>query len=270
MATIPPSFIRPSARLHLLLHTLRVLVVRDVVRFWRQRGRLVTTLLGPVVILFVFGAGYGALLHAGVQYRRFLLAGMVFQTIIFSANISAASLIWDREYGFLRVTALAPVPDRYLALGKVLGAGAQALLHALFFLVASPLMGVWMGPLRFLGALGVTFLLAVGVAGMFLSIASRTRTYEDFNAIIIFFTVPLIFLSGAHFPVRELPVWLRTVALYNPATYGVDALKNLFIAAEESSRWTPDFPIQLDLVVLTVFSLVLASAAVLLFRLRES
>lgn len=253
----------------LLLRTLQVLATRDLKRLWRQRIRFVTTLLSPVVILLAFGAGYGALLHAGSQYRTFLLAGMVFQAIIFSASISASSLLWDREYGFLRVCTLAPVPEPFLALGTVLGAALQGLVHGAVFLAAAPLLGVWMGPLRILGALGVTFLLGLAISALFLAVASRTRTWEDFSAVSVFFSVPLIFLSATHFPVKELPGWLATVARWNPATYGVDLLKHLFVAPDNQSRWTPDFPVSLDLAVLVAFAAVLVALSVRLFRLRE-
>jgi len=259
----------PPSSLTLFLRTVAVLAARDLRRLVRQKTRFVTTLLSPVVILLAFGAGYGAMLQAGSQYRTFLLAGMVFQSVIFSASISASSLIWDREYGFLRVCTLAPVPERYLALGTVFGAGLQACVHGGFFLLAAPLLGIWLGPARILGALGVTFLLGLGVSGLFLAVASRTRTWEDFSAVSVFFSVPLIFLSGTHFPVMELPGWLRVISRYNPATYGVDLLKHLFVAPDNQSRWTPDFAVSLDLPILLVFTFVLVTASVAAFRLRE-
>jgi ABC-2 type transport system permease protein len=252
-----------------LVKVLWILTVRDVIRMWRQRGRMLTSLLAPIVILLVFGAGYGSLLQAGTMYRKFLLAGMVLQAMIFSSNIAGSSLIWDREFGFLRVVALAPVPQRWLALGKIFGAGAQALAHALLFLAAAPLVGVWMTVPEFFASLGIALLLGLGLGGLFLMLASRTRSYEDFNAISLFFSVPMLFMSGAHFPVLELPAWLRTLARLNPVTYGVDALKHLFIEADAAGRWTPDFPMGFDLGVLVAFTLATVGLSVALFRLRE-
>jgi ABC-2 type transport system permease protein len=252
-----------------MLQTVWILVVRDVLRFWRQRGRMLSSLMAPIVILIVFGDGYGALLRAGDEYRKFLLGGMVLQSMIFSANISASSLIWDREFGFLKVVAMAPVPLRHLALGKIVGAAVQAVMHGVVFLFAAPLIGIWMGPLEFMAALGVTFVLALGLAGLAMTVASRTRTYEDFNAVMLFFSIPMLFMSGAHFPVMELPDWLKYVAMANPVTYGVDALKHLFIAEDAMGRWTPDFSLGLDLGVLAAFTAITVSLSVALFRLRE-
>ncbi len=252
-----------------MIRTISVVVVRDVLRFWRQRGRMVSSLLAPVVILIVFGAGYGALLRAGDQYRKFLLAGMVLQAMIFSANISGSSLIWDREFGFLKVVALAPVPERWLALGKISGAAVQAVMHGIVFLLAAPLVGVWLSPLQFAGALAVTAVLAMGLAGLALTVASRARSYEDFNALMLFFSIPMLFMSGAHFPVLELPDWLKWAAMCNPVTYGVDALKHLFLSADAMGRWTPDFALSLDLGVLAIFTAATVSLSVALFRLRE-
>jgi len=254
----------------LFLRIVGLLVVRDVVRFWRQRGRMTASLVAPWVILLVFGAGYGALLRAGSLYRQFLLAGMVLQAMIFSANISASSLIWDREFGFLRVTALAPVPRAWLALGKIAGAAVQALLHGLVFILAAPVVGVWLDAPRFLAAVAVTFVLALGLAGISLAVASRTRTYEDFNGVILFLSIPMLFLSGAHFPVLELPAWLGCAARLNPVTYGVDLLKHLFVAQDVAGRWVPDFAPGLDVAVLAGFALVAVGSSVALFRLREA
>ena len=252
-----------------LVETVRVLVVRDVLRFWRQRGRMVSSMTAPIVILFVFGAGYGALLRAGSLYREFLLAGMILQAMIFSANISASSLIWDREFGFLKVVALAPVPRLHLALGKITGAAVQALAHGLAFLLAAPLVGVWMSPARFFAAIGITFVLGMALAGLAMAVASRTRTYEDFNAVMLFFSIPMLFVSGAHFPVMELPPWLRAAARLNPATYGVDALKHLFLDPAAAGRWSPDFPFALDLAVLGAFAAITVGLSVAFFRLGE-
>ncbi len=254
----------------MILRTIWTLIVRDVIRFQRQRGRMVSSLLAPVVILVVFGAGYGALLRAGSQYRKFLLAGMVLQSMIFSSNISASSLIWDREFGFLRVVALAPVPRASLALGKILGAAVQALFHGLVFILAAPLVDVWLSPLELLAAISITFVLAMGLAGLSLTIASWTRTYEDFNAVILFFSIPMLFMSGAHFPVMELPTWLKNVARANPVTYGVDALKHLFLATDAAGRWVPDFAMSHDIVVLLLFTAITVTCSVAFFRLRES
>ncbi len=253
-----------------MIRTIGIIVGRDVLRFWRQRGRMLSSLLAPVVILVVFGAGYGALLRAGDQYRKFLLAGMVLQAMIFSANISGSSLIWDREFGFLKVVTLAPVPRSWLALGKIAGAGVQAVLHGVVFLLAAPLIGVWLSPLQFLAALGIIAVLAIGLAGLALSVASRSKTYEDFNAVMLFFSVPMLFMSGAHFPVLELPLWLQTAARVNPVTYGVDLLKHLFIAQDAMGRWTPDFSPGLDLAILLAFTVVTVGLSVWTFRLREA
>lgn len=253
-----------------MLKIIWIVVVRDVTRFWRQRGRMISSLMAPVVILVVFGAGYGALLEAGDQYRKFLLAGMVLQAMIFSANISGSSLIWDREFGFLKVVSLAPVPRWWLALGKICGAAVQAVMHGIVFLLAAPLVGVWLSPLQFLGALAITCVLAMGLAGLALTVASRTRSYEDFNAVMLFFSIPMLFMSGAHFPVYELPTWLRLAAMANPVTYGVDALKHLFVAADAMGRWTPDFNLGLDLGVLALFTVVTVGTSVVFFRLREA
>ena len=114
-----------------MMRTIGLLAWRDLLRFGRQRGRLLGAVVAPVVILVFFGAAAESMMRAGDVYRKFLLAGMLVQAMIFSANTSASSLIWDREFGFLKVLTLAPVPPAWVALGKVAGSALQALAHGL-------------------------------------------------------------------------------------------------------------------------------------------
>ncbi len=252
-----------------MLRTIGILAWRDLLRFGRQRGRMIGAVVAPVIILVCFGAAAESMMRAGEVYRKFLLAGMLVQAMIFSANTSASSLLWDREFGFLKVLALAPVPPSWVALGKVAGSAAQALLSGLFFLVAAPLVGVWLSPLELLGALGVVGLIAVALSALALTIASRSRSYEDFNTVMLLFSIPMLFISGVHFPVMEFPPWLRNLARLNPATYGIDALKHLFVPIDSAGRWVPDFALSLDLAVLGGFTALTLVGAVRMLRLRE-
>lgn len=252
-----------------MIRTIGLLAWRDLLRFWRQRGRLLGAVVAPVVILVFFGAAAEAMMRAGDVYRKFLLAGMLVQAMIFSANTSAASLLWDREFGFLKVLALAPVPPAWVALGKVAGSAAQALAHGLVFLLAAPLVGVWLSPLELLAAVGIVAVLAVALSALALTVASRTRTYEDFNTLMLLFSIPMLFVSGVHFPVMEFPPWLRLLARLNPATYGIDALKHLLVPATSAGRWVPDFPLGLDLAAVAGFTVVSVGVAVGMLRIRE-
>ncbi len=253
-----------------MIRTVGFLAWRDLLRFWRQRGRLWGAIVAPVVILVFFGAAAEAVVRAGDVYRKFLLAGMLVQAMIFSANTSASSLLWDREFGFLKVLALAPVPPAWVALGKIAGSALQASAHGIVFLAAAPLVGVWMTPLQLLGALGIVAMVAVALSALALTVASRARSYEDFNTMMLLFSIPMLFVSGVHFPIMEFPPWLRALARLNPATYGIDALKHLFVPATSAGRWVPDFPIALDLAVLAAFTAVSVGVAVGLLRLRRA
>lgn len=249
--------------------TVGLLAWRDLLRFWRQRWRLVGAMVAPVVILVFFGAAAESMMRAGEIYRKFLLAGMVVQAMIFSANTSASSLLWDREFGFLKVLTLAPVPPAWVALGKVAGSAAQASLHGVVFLLAAPLVGVWLSPLELLAAIGLLIVIGTALGALSLAVASHTRTYEDFNTVMLLFSIPLLFVSGVHFPIMEFPPWLRMLARLNPTTYGIDALKHLFVPATSQGRWVPDFALGTDLLVLAVTTVVCVAAAVWRLRLRE-
>lgn len=253
-----------------MLHTIGLLAWRDLLRFWRQRGRMVGAVVAPVVILVFFGAAAESMVRAGEVYRKFLLAGMLVQAMIFSANTSASSLLWDREFGFLKVVSLAPVPPWWVAVGKVAGSTCQAMLHGLVFLLAAPLVGVWLSPLELLYAIGVILMIGTALSALALTVASHTRSYEDFNTIMLLFSIPMLFVSGVHFPIMEFPPWLRTLAQLNPATYGIDLLKHLFIPVLSQGRWVPDFSPALDLAVLTGFTIFTVLVAVWKLRLRET
>jgi ABC-2 type transport system permease protein len=250
-----------------VLRAAALIAWRDLLRFLRQRGRIWGAVLAPLVILIFFGAAAESMMRAGEVYRKFLLAGMVVQAMIFSASASASTLIWDREAGLLRVLALAPVPTEGLALGKVGGSALQALLHGLLFLLAAPLVGVWMHPVELLGAAGVCVLIALPLSAICLLLASRTRSPEELNLWLLWVSIPMLFVSGVHFPVMEFPPWLAALARINPATYGIDALKHLLVPAEEAGRFVPDFPLALDLLVLSIFALVTLAACVRSMRL---
>jgi ABC-2 type transport system permease protein len=244
----------PVHPLRALLRVVGVLATRDLVRMGRQPARMLGALLAPVVILAFWGAAAESILRAGDVYRKFLLAGMLVQAMLFSAQTSGAALIQDREAGLLRTLALAPVPRGWVALGKVLGAGAQAVAHGLVFLFAAPMVDAWPTPLGFAAALGVLLALGVGLGGLTLAVASRARTFEDFGAAMLLVSIPALFVSGVHFPTAEFPPWLRALARANPLTYAIDALKHVFVPVTDAGRWSPDFAPGTDALALVAFA----------------
>jgi len=209
-----------------------VIAYRELLRLFRERSRWATSLGMPILFLIVFGAGFNrsiGTLMPGVDFVRFLYPGILAMTVIMTAIFSGLSVMWDREFGFLREVLVAPLSRTGVALGKVLGSALVALLQALVMLALTPLLGLRMGPLTVLQVLGLLALLSLFPAGLGILVASRLRSLQGFHLVMQMLLFPLIFLSGVFFPVNNVPAWLMALVKVNPLTYGVDAVRQAFL-----------------------------------------
>jgi len=217
---------------------------RDVLRWWRDRQRILPSLAQPILYLFVFGVGLGSALGGGlrgagaanagalgVSYTSFMYPGVLAMSVLFTSIFSAISIVWDREFGFLKEIQVAPLSRAAVALGKALGGSTVALLQASLLLLVSPLVGVWFSPLVIVETLALMFLLAFVLTAIGVAIASRIRTMESFQMVMNFVLLPVLFLSGAFFPLRGLPTWLELATHLDPAAYAVDALRRVVLAS---------------------------------------
>jgi len=212
---------------------------RDVLRFWRDRARLVGSLGQPLLFLVVFGSGLTASLGAGltkelgdVSYVRFLFPGIVAMAVLFTAIFSAISIVWDREFGFLREVLVAPVSRAAVVLGKALGGSTVAMFQGAILLILAPILGVSLDPLLVLKLLGLMFLTAFALSSMGILIAARLQSMEAFQMIMNFLVMPMFFLSGAFFPLRGLPAWMSVITRLDPLAYGVDPMRRLLLGAD--------------------------------------
>jgi ABC-2 type transport system permease protein len=212
---------------------------RDVLRYWRDRTRLVSSMGQPLVFLVIFGSGLSASLGAGlkqdlgnVSYVRFLFPGIVAMAVLFTAVFSAISIVWDREFGFLREVLVAPISRAAVVLGKALGGSTVAMFQGAILLVLAPILGVSLNPLLVLELLGLMFLTAFAVTSIGILIAARLQSMEAFQMIINFFLMPMFFLSGAFFPLKGLPGWMSVITRLDPVAYGVDPMRRLLLGAD--------------------------------------
>jgi len=212
---------------------------RDVLRFWRDRARLVSSLGMPLLFLVVFGSGLSASLGAGltselgdVSYVRFLFPGIVAMAVLFTAVFSAISIVWDREFGFLREVLVAPISRAAVVLGKAFGGSTVAMFQGAILLVLAPILGVSMNPLLVLKLLGLMFLIAFALTSMGILIAARLQSMEAFQMIMNFLIMPMFFLSGAFFPLKGLPAWMSVITRLDPVAYGVDPMRRLLLGAD--------------------------------------
>lgn len=244
--------------------TILMMCQRDLTRFARERTQLYGSVARTVLWLFILGAGLrGSVTVPGnISYLQFVFPGMLALTIIFTSLQSAISIIFDREFGFLKEILVAPVPRTSVVLGKALaGAIISTILGTLLFVFA-PFVDVWPGPLQILASIGVMLLIGVGLTGMGIWIAARMTSFEGFGTINNFVVLPLYFTSAAQFPIDRAPDWLKVLAAFNPLTYAVDLLRGILVGV-----WT--YNPALDLAVLTGFAVIVITGATWSFTRQE-
>src|ERR1700733_16337682 len=210
------------------MNAIYILWLRQMKRYLRSRTRIVASLAQPLLFLFALGFGFGPVFEKAGHgnYIQFIAPGVIGMTILFTSLFSGIELIWDRQFGFLKETLVAPVSRLTIMLGRVLGGATVAVLQGLVVVVVSYAAGFrivdWTGvPL----ALLFMALMAILFTSMGTAIASMLTDFQGFQLIMNFLVMPLFFLSGALFPLRDLPPALNIVVRFNPLSYGVDGLR---------------------------------------------
>jgi ABC-2 type transport system permease protein len=244
------------------LRGLYTLWLREVKRYLRDRTRIVSSFVQPLLWLVVFGAGIGAALRggfqvAGVGYQTLIFPGIVAQTLLFTAMFMGISVIWDREFGFLKEILVAPVSRFTLFLGKMFGDSTDAMIQGVIVFGIALALGINFTWEAFLICLPLMLLITIGLVSVGLIIASFMGSLESFGAIQSFINLPLFFLSGALFPLNQpgTPQWLQIAAQANPLSYGVDALKSVILGAPYAPLQLQ--PLWVDIAVVGAFDLVM-------------
>ena len=246
-----------------------VIVAREFKKFVRERSRLVSAIARPLVWLFLVGAGMSRLVPPvdGVSYIQFIFPGILGMTILFSAMFSSISIIWDKEFGFMKEILVAPVSRLTIVIGKALSGSIVSTLQAVIVLLLFPLLGLKLGVTDIISAVFICMLVSFSVSAFGIVIATFYESYESFSAIMNFIIMPMFFLSGAMYPVKLLPEALRFAAKLNPLTYGVDALKHV-ISPLAHGPMSPDFSIIVDIAVIVVLSVIFVFAGTKAFEKR--
>jgi ABC-2 type transport system permease protein len=252
---------------------------RDVLRFSRDRSRIFASMGQPLLFLVVFGGGLSASLGAGVtqqlgnvSYVRFLYPGIISMAVLFTSIFSAISIVWDREFGFLRELLVAPVSRAAVVLGKALGGSTIAMFQGSILLVLAPIIGVSLDPLLVLELLALMFLMAFAITSLGILVASRLQTMESFQMLINFFVMPMFFLSGAFFPLRGLPGWMSVLTRLDPVAYGVDPMRRALLGSELAPGiriGSYHLSTAADVGILAVFAAVMLALAMRAFEAQE-
>jgi ABC-2 type transport system permease protein len=255
---------------------------RELIRFRRDRLRAITSLVQPVLFLFVLGTGLSSLagrgMPPGVNFRTFIYPGVLAMSVLFTAIFSAASIVWDREFGFLREMLVAPVSRGAIVIGKCLGGTTVAGFQGVVILVLAGLAGVPYNPMLMLTLIGEMLLLAFTLTAFGVMIAGRIKQFQAFMAVTQMLVMPLFFLSGALYPLNHLPVWLTVLTRIDPLTYIVDPMRHavfshLSLSPAATTVLSPgvswggwQVPVLLSVAIVLVMGLAMLGVAIAEFR----
>ncbi len=238
-----------------MIRDIYAIYLREMIRIKRSRVRLITTIVMPLLWLGVIGNAFngvfGSTMH--IDFISFLTPGIMVMTMAFTGTISGITTVFDREFGFLKEMLVAPVKRESVLIGKMLGGVTQSIFQGIVILI----LGVFMGmKLRNSPAIAISgmiltmFLVSMAFVSLGLAVASKMSSMEGFQMVMNFLIQPMVFLSGAFYPISSLPDWLKWGVKINPLTYGVDAMRYFSIGMN-------DFPVWVDFSVLAVFSTIL-------------
>lgn len=208
------------------------LYAREVLRFVRQRNRVIGSLGTPLLFWIMLGSGFGESLRApgaekGVDYMAFFFPGTLMLVVLFTAIFSSMSVIQDRREGFLQGVLVAPVPRLAIVLGKVMGGATLSLAQGLLMLLLAPLAGISLSFWSVLAAGGIIFLTALGLSALGFLLAWRMDSVQGFHAVMNLLLMPMWFLSGALFPAAGASTWVQWVMAANPLGHGMIALRGV-------------------------------------------
>jgi ABC-2 type transport system permease protein len=215
------------------LRAIKVVWKRELIRFSHDRLRILTSLMQPFLFLFVLGTGISSLASAGthgVNFKTFIYPGVLCMAVMFTAMFSAASIVWDREFGFLREMMVAPVRRSSIVLGKCLGGATVAAFQGLIVIAISPLVDVPYELGLILELLALAVLLAFAITAFGVMFAARINQMQSFMALMQMVIMPMFFISGALFSVASLPRWLGILNRLDPLTYAVDPMRRAIFA----------------------------------------
>src|SRR5437588_1799246 len=243
---------------------------REIVRFYRQRTRVVGVIASPLLFWAVIGSGFGTSFRSGdsagqQHYLDYFYPGALIMIVLFTSIFTMMSVIEDRKGGFLLSVLVAPVPRSAIVLGKVLGGTTLSAVQGLVFLAFAPLIGVHVSPGDFLLVALTVFLVSFALTALGFAIAWPMDSTQAFHAIINLFLIPLWLLSGALFPLAGASGWIRLLMRINPLTYGVEALRNLLHPASPAV-----FPLPASMSTLVLFSLFMFSLAFVMVNRRTT
>jgi ABC-2 type transport system permease protein len=268
-------------------HEIRAALVvweREMIRFRRDPARVISSVIQPLLFLFVLGGGLGSLVQAstsGVDFKTCLFPGVLAMSVLFTAAFAGISMVWDREFGFLREMLVAPISTAAILTGKCLGGASVATLQSIVVIILAGLVGVPYDPLMIVELLALLFIMSFMITALGLVLAARVKQVQSAMPLVQMIITPMMFLSGALFPLSNLPGWLSLVTHLNPMTYAVEPVRAVVfdrLEMPEAARavldpgiWWGSYqvPVLLQVALVAGAAIILLFAAVKLFNRTE-
>ncbi|MGB8216109.1 MAG: ABC transporter permease [Candidatus Methanoperedens sp.] len=237
--------------------------LREAKIYVREKERLISSVISPLLWIFAFGAGVGSTVKeiSGFSYQVFIYPGIAVMAVLFTSLFYGVYIIWDRKLDFLKEVLVAPVSRASVFAGKMLGGATDAMVQGVFLLVIGLFIKVPMTPLVLIQAFLMLLLISIAMVSIGLVIGANLNSPEGFGLVINFVMWPMFFFSGALFQVSNLPPWLESITYINPLTYGVDALRGIILG-----HGLNHFPIYYDAAIMLLFALLAMGVGVLSFR----
>ena len=219
----------------IVFRSIWVIAYRELVRFVQDRPRMISSFSMPLIFLLIFGAGFGRLIGQmmpGVDYIQFMYPGILAMTVLMTSVMSGISIVWDREFGFLKEVLVSPLSRSGVLVGKAAGAATIAIVQGAIMLVLAPIVNVPINLGKVLALFPLLLILSLSLSGLGLLIGARMRSQQGFQIVMQLVIFPMMFLSGIFFPVSGVATWLGVLSKLNPVTYGIDAIRQVFLGTE--------------------------------------
>ncbi len=247
-----------------------IIWLRDIKRFFRDKPRLITGITRPSLYLFILGSGLSSAFgmfggRGGDWYMDFVYPGILGMIVLFTSLFSAFSIVWDREFGFLKEILVAPISRTSIVVGKALSGSTISLFQGIILLIFAPLLHIKLNFPMIIKICLLILLTSFALTSLGILIASRMKSMQGFNMIMNFLVMPMFLLSGAMFPLKELPKWLEYLVNINPLSYSIDALRYVML----EDRTFLAHPFFINILVISIFAIVMISAAIFVFNLSD-
>ena len=258
----------------IFFRTIWVIAYRELLRFVHDRPRLFSSFSMLVIFLIIFGAGFGRLIGQmmpGVDYIQFMYPGILAMTVLMTSVMSGISIVWDREFGFLKEVLVSPLSRTGVLAGKAVGAATIAIIQGAIMLVLAPIVNVPINLGTVLALLPLLLVLSLSLSGLGLLIGARMRSQQGFQIVMQLVIFPMMFLSGIFFPVSGVATWLEVLSKLNPVTYGIDAIRQVFLGTEVAgvTVFGHTMGIVDSAIVVAMVGIVLLNTAIWVFNRQE-